>query len=70
MRNLRQKVVKSQSQNFGRCPKCRGYLQVGGVRFGMPAPEIWGCLKCGLSSESSGYLDAIKNQWVEIGGKE
>lgn len=49
-----------------RCPKCAGCLLVGGVRFSQAVKDLWSCLSCGLSSESGGYVDSIKNKWVEM----
>jgi hypothetical protein len=51
-----------------RCPKCAGYLYQGGVRFGMPARDIVSCANCGLTNESSRYLDAATGAYREIDG--
>ena len=43
---------------IGRCPKCGGYIQTGGVRFGCSVPDAWYCVNCGLNSEQEFWWDA------------
>ncbi len=60
--------VKAHQGRLGhKCPKClTGYILIGGLRLGGYAGDIESCLSCGLSSESVGYTDVIKNEWVEL----
>ncbi len=59
--------VKAHQGRLGhRCQKCGGYILTGGLRLGGYAGDIESCLGCGLSSESTGYTDVIKNEWVEL----
>ena len=49
-----------------RCPACGGWIRLGGVRFGYYTKDIWNCMKCGLTSESFSYYDAIKQIRVDM----
>ena len=48
------------------CPKCGGYVVHGSYRFGQSAPDISYCFSCGLTNESSRYLDAAAGAYREI----
>lgn len=50
------------------CPKCGGYVIHGSYRFGQAVPEISYCFQCGLSNESSRYLDAAAGTYRDIDG--
>ena len=41
-----------------RCPKCKGLIVQGGIRFGQYVTDLWSCLQCGLHSEQRDYYDA------------
>ena len=60
--------VKAHQGRLGhRCQKCKtGYILIGDTRFGTTAPEIEHCFNCGLNSESTGYMDALENKWIEL----
>ncbi len=64
--------VKAKGRLGHRCPKCRGYILIGGLRMGMYVDDIESCLSCGLSSESPGYVrfsldrGVVNSEWVEM----
>ncbi len=64
----KRKTTEVRSGTLGhKCPKCKtGYILIGGLRMGMYVDDIESCLSCGMSSESTGYTDVIKNEWVEL----
>ena len=43
-------------QRSVRCPKCNGYLI---PNVGYPTRVAYGCINCGLTSESGSYLDNL-----------
>ncbi len=63
----KRKTTEVRSGTLGnRCQKCGGYILIGDTRFGTTAPEIEHCFNCGLNSESTGYMDALENKWIEL----
>ena len=74
MRTLEHKrsPVKVKGRFGHRCPKCGGYILIGGLRMGMYADDIESCLSCGLSSESPGFVrfsvdrGVVSSEWVEM----
>lgn len=65
---MKDKKQKLYLDRWRSCPKCNGYLYFGGVRFGMPARDIVSCSNCGLTNESSRYLDAAAGEYRDIDG--
>ena len=66
---MRDEEVRKQKPFLSRwrsCPKCGGYVVHGSYRFGQSAPDISYCFQCGLSNESSRYLDAATGAYREI----
>jgi len=60
------KAQPMKNTKYSRCVKCGGYLYRGGVRFGIAARDIVSCANCGLTNESSRYLDAVSGKYVEM----
>ena len=65
---MKHRHAKTSISHPNRCPKCRGYIGHGGIRFGRAVKDISSCLNCGLSSESDSFYDALNKQRVEISG--
>lgn len=66
-------LIKYRAGKLGyRCPKCCGYILIGGLRMGMYADDIESCLSCGLSGESPGYVEftlnrgVVSNEWMVL----
>lgn len=64
----KRKTTTARSGKLGhRCPKCKtGYILIGGLRMGFYVSDMESCLSCGLSSESTGWTDVVKNEWIEM----
>jgi hypothetical protein len=69
----KRKTTQTRTGKLGhRCPKCRGYILIGGSRSGMYAADLESCLSCGVSSESPGFIKytldrgVVVSEWVEM----